>query len=505
MRIKISSTGSELGSITNRAKFKHKDIQKAGAGFFKSPSTGSELGSITNRAKFKHQTILKQDKYLLKNTLISFFIILLLFSCCKKADQLPELTYNCAADAFQIKILKEELTQYEKENNISIKLLPFSGEEKLLSMMAANQEPDIFYTNNMIRDKLAAENRILDLRQFAEKDSFIKNIRPETIEQGKSIDGGWYHLCNWTYTFAVYYNKSLFQKQNIPFSNTDWTWEEMTDIAKKLTLDQNNDGKTDQWGIYIAPHFISALERMNHAGYKRGNLFMEIPDESIEAWKQYINLFKSEKVMPEIEKIESMGMQYTQLLQNGKIAMIVEALPNPDLLQILKIDWDILPLPKMNKKDPLYFRSNDGGLSIAARCKYPDKAWNFLKWLISKSSTFAPNPVILSSDFISGYEAKYPVLKNTNFRKVWELSEKHNGGDYRDFVRYSSWSAPVILERSAPVLENVLKGKEPIEKYLNLKDEINKTVIGKVKEYLQNPSIKKEFKEKIESALGKQS
>jgi multiple sugar transport system substrate-binding protein len=409
--------------------------------------------------------------------------------------------YNCTSDAGEIKILKEEIEKYSAEHKIRIKLIPFSGEEKLLSMMAAGQPPDIFYTNTFIRDRLASENRIIDLRQFADKDSITSQIREETIEQGKSIDGGWYHLCNWTNTLAVYFNKEVFDKNSVPYPKMEWTWDEMIETARKLTRDDNGDGKLDRYGIYIAPHFISALERMNHAGYTKNSLFAELPQESIETFNMYVDLFKTHQVMPPIEWVESMGMQYKQLLENGKIAMIVEAMPNPQLIEILKVRWDIVPLPKMNNKTPQYFRAYGGGLSISKDCKHPAEAWKFLKYLVFESKIYSPNPMLKNSDFTAKYLERYPVLKNSNFQAVWELSEKYDGGDYRDFVRYSSWSASVLLENCAPVLNNVLRGKESIDNLKAVIADVNKIVPKKVKDYLQNPAVKDEFRKKIESEL----
>ncbi len=420
-----------------------------------------------------------------------------------KNDGVPELVYNCTSDAGEIKLLKEEIERYTAGRNIRIKLIPFSGEEKLLSMMAAGQPPDIFYTNTFIRDRLASENRILDLRQFADNDSITPKIREETIEQGKSIDGGWYHLCNWTNTLAVYFNKETFDKSGVPYPKMDWKWEDMIEIAKKLTADDNGDGRIDHYGIYIAPHFISALERMNHANYKKNSLFGELPPESIEAFNMYIDLIKSHKVMPPVEWVESMGMQYKQLLENGRIAMIVEALPNPQLFEILKVRWDIVPLPVMNNKKPLYFRAYGGGLSISKDCKYPKEAWEFLKWLVFESKLYSPNPMLKNSDFAESYQNKYPALKNSNFKAIWELSEINDGGDYRDFVRISSWSASVLLENIAPALNNVLRGKESIEVYKAAVDEANKLVPRKVRDHIKNPAVREEFRKKIEEELKK--
>ncbi|NOY06859.1 MAG: extracellular solute-binding protein, partial [Chlorobi bacterium] len=112
----------------------------------------------------------------------------------------PTVTFNCPANALQIKALEEEIPAFTKKTGIEVKLNPFSGEEKLYAMLAADQAPDIFYTNTVVRDKLAAEGYLLDLRSVSKGDPFLLRLRPEVIERGKAIDGGWYSISNWEFT-----------------------------------------------------------------------------------------------------------------------------------------------------------------------------------------------------------------------------------------------------------------------------------------------------------------
>ena len=37
------------------------------------------------------------------------------------------------------------------------------------------------------------------------------------------------------------------------YLNDEWTWDTFTDIAKKLTVDIDNDGAIDQWGFDVFP------------------------------------------------------------------------------------------------------------------------------------------------------------------------------------------------------------------------------------------------------------
>jgi multiple sugar transport system substrate-binding protein len=416
-------------------------------------------------------------------------------------DSKPEITLNVPANATLLQSLREKIPQFAEEKGIKIKIIPFSGQEKLYAMMAAGTPPDIFYTNTVVRDRLAAEGRLIDLWQVARSDTFVSRIRPIFIERGTSIDGGWYQFCDWTYTFSVYFNKQLFDNFGVSYPDSAWTWETMLERAQKLTHDFDADGKIDQYGIFIARHFVSAIEQMNGADYPSNALLFSFPPAAIEAQQAYLDLMFKEKVMPELGFTQAQGMQAAQMLNTGRVAMIVEAVPNLDFIKSLSIDWDVAPMPRMDDHPPRYFRSASGGLSISASCKNPEAAWGVIKWLVTESEYNSPNPILSDIDFVSSYEDRYPELKTKNSRQVWQLSEKYDGGDLRDFVRYSSWTSSAILEQINPRLDLIYAGKQPLSYLISSIDEINERVIQELNSFLKNQNIKPAFKEKIEAEL----
>jgi multiple sugar transport system substrate-binding protein len=428
--------------------------------------------------------------------------ILIMMNCSSsKNDGMTEITLNVPANATLLQSLREQIPQFAQEKGIKIKIIPFSGQEKLFAMMAAGSPPDIFYTNTVVRDRLAAEGRLVDIWQIARGDTFVSQIRPIFIKRGTSIDGGWYQFCDWTYTFGVYYNKYLFDKYDVPYPDSAWTWQMMVDRARKLTHDFENDGKIDQYGIFIARHFVSAIEQMNGTVYLPNAVFFSLPKQAVEAQQAYLDLMFREKVMPELSFTQAQGMQAVQMLNTGRVAMIVEAVPNLDFIKSLSVAWDLAPIPRMDDHAPRYFRSTSGGLSISASCTNPAAAWEVIKWLVTKSEYNSPNPILKDIDFVSSYENSYPELKQTNFRQVWELSEKYDGGDQRDFVRYSSWSSSAILEQINPKLDLIYAGKKPLSYLTSSIDEINNKVIEELNSFLKNQNIKPAFKEQIEKEL----
>lgn len=428
-------------------------------------------------------------------------LLLLILGCSGSSDDLPEVTLNVPANANLLQSLRTALPQFEQTHQIKVKLIPFTGQEKLYAMLAAGQPPDIFYTNTVVRDRLASEGRLLDLRTVAQGDSFIQRIRPQFITRGTAIDSGWYQFCDWTFTYGVYFNKTLFDAANVAYPDSAWDWNGMLARARQLTRDLDGDGKTDQYGIFIARHFSSALERMNGADYPPSALFFSFPPEAVAAQQAYLDLIYEEKVMPELGYTQAQGMQFSQMLNQDKVAMIVEAVPNLDFIHALQVDWDVAPLPRMGQHPPRYFRSASGGLSVSATCQHPQAAWKVIKWLVTQSEYKSPSPILKDVDFVAAYEAKYPVLQTKHFGQVWELSERFDGGDTRAFVRYSSWSSSAILEKLVPQMDLLYAGKITLPEIVASTDEINQQVMRELGEQLRNAALKPVFRARLQKAL----
>jgi ABC-type glycerol-3-phosphate transport system substrate-binding protein len=411
-----------------------------------------------------------------------------------------EVVYNCSANADDIRMLEAEIPAFRDSSGVTIRLNPFTGQEKLYAMMAAGQAPDIFYTNNTMRDRLAAEGRLLDLRKVSQDDPFVGRLLPSVVEGGRSVDGGWYNVGNWSYTLGIYYNTELFDSVGVPYPDTSWTWDEMIERARRLTQDSDGDGTPERYGIFIGSHFVEAIELMNGADISPNALTASISPGSAQAFNLYLALMR-EKVMPDLRRIQALGMQPSQLLASGRVAMLAEAVPHQMLTETLRIRWGVAPLPRFSGKPVRYFRSGSGGLSISAGTLHPDATWKALRWLVGSAGAYQPNPVLRDRDFALAWEKKYPQLMGSGFREVWHLSLQNDGGDPRFFVRYSSWTSAAILERLQPELDRLWAREISVEDLIAALPRINGGVERALKDLLREPEIRPEFHAEIERAL----
>jgi len=412
-----------------------------------------------------------------------------------------EIEYNCPANALEIRTLQKETAEFAAASGIRIRLNPFSGQDKLYAMMAAGKAPDIFYTSSTMRDQLASEGRLLDLRGVSSGDPLVERLWPHVIANGLSADSGWYSLGNWEFTCGVYYRKDLFTAAGLAFPDSAWTWETMVADARALTIPPGPGGTGGRYGIFIASHFVETLEQMNGARFPRESPLLSIPPESADAYRRYTALITA-GLMPGILRVQALGMQPAQLLENGRVAMLVEAVPDQSLFDAMTEPWGVAPLPRFPGKPPAYFRSASGGLSISASTKNPRAAWEALKWIVTRASTYQPTPVLKDVDFAGGWERRYPRLAGSGFREVWDLSRRYPGGDPRYFVRFSSWTSGFILGRLQPLLDQVWAGTLSVDSLVAAVPGINREAGRELEEIARTRKLSEPFRRKIEQALG---
>jgi ABC-type glycerol-3-phosphate transport system substrate-binding protein len=396
--------------------------------------------------------------------------------------------------------LQREIPTFAESTGIEIALQPFTGQEKLYAMMAAGEPPDIFYTNTVVRDRLASEGRLLDMRKVSAGDRFLERLWGDVYRQGFSADGGLYSIGNWSFTAGIYYNRDLFDRARVPSPDTAWTWNELVAAARRLTVDSNGDGEPEVYGIFIPSHFAEMLEQMNEAPVSEKSLFANFSEESIEALHFYLSLMR-EHLMPDLRRVQALGMQASQLLQTGKVAMLMEAVPHQGLIETLGIRWGIAPVPRFAGKAVRYFRSESGGLSISAATANPAAAWKALKWIIAGASAYQPNPVLKDVDFVSGWEARYPQLVGSGFREVWQWSLKHAAGDPRFFVRFSSWTSASILERLQPLLDRLWAREITLDELTRAVPEINSAARSELERTMERGELRDEFLRAIQQQL----
>ena len=130
-----------------------------------------------------------------------------------------------------------------------------------------------------------------------------------------------------TNPIVVYYNKTMIENNGLEdpndvYNRGDWTWDTFKQYAKDLTVDKDNDGNIDVWGVtsYYYPAFINTNEGEFAVTTDDGNIDIrwDMP-ETIEALEFLRNGWVVEKWYRPAHG--------TADWVDGNLAMVVEQFP----------------------------------------------------------------------------------------------------------------------------------------------------------------------------------
>ncbi|MFV0362973.1 MAG: ABC transporter substrate-binding protein [Suipraeoptans sp.] len=158
------------------------------------------------------------------------------------------------ANASVYRIYDQAIDKFEKEHP-GVKIKYESGIRKddysewLSGKALTGDEPDVFMILSEDFYKYAQLGLLDGLDNVIANDS---NFNPnsfygETIQMGVYKDSQ-YALPFETVPKLMFVNKSLLEKEGIDVPSKNWTWEDLKEIATKVTKDTNGDGVIDQFG-----------------------------------------------------------------------------------------------------------------------------------------------------------------------------------------------------------------------------------------------------------------
>lgn len=263
-------------------------------------------------------------------------------------------------------------TAFEKKySNIKVKIVNVAyGEywDKLETMIAAGTPPDMVFMDSTRFPNFVRKRLMRDLTDLIRGDKSIKqkDFYPEALDLF-SYRGHIYGLPNDIAIYCASYNKNLLSQTGLVEPTEDWTSDVFLDMAKKLTRDTNGDGRPETWGLNWYPWEQAIYANGGHIADNPDNPAKSVinSDVAIEALEWYASLYLRHKVM---------GGDFA----SGKAGLQVLGHWNvPDFAKQCKFKWDVVGLPKFQRKATLNFGS---AFMIPANSKHPKEAWELVKF-----------------------------------------------------------------------------------------------------------------------------
>lgn len=254
---------------------------------------------------------------------------------------------------------------------------------KILTAVVGNVPPDILWFTPQITGQLAQLGAIKPLDDWLDESPVRSEIDPALRESMIWKNQIW-SVPLATNNTAIFYRPSLFEKAGI--TEIPKTWDELYETAQKLTQDTNNDGRIDQYGMYLAlgkgeftvfvwlPFVFSANGQLLTPN-NQPDLLNPGTINALEFGGKLVENNLAMLSPPE------RGYELDSFIA-GQAAMQVTGPWTLGQLGQLDIDYDVFPIPKREQKAAVV-----GGESLFVFQSSPEKeiaAYEFLEYVLGE-------------------------------------------------------------------------------------------------------------------------
>lgn len=225
---------------------------------------------------------------------------------------------------------------------------------KLVSLLAANKMPDVFYIHSDEFYSWVDAGRLENLTPYMEAsataketkiwDKSLQIFRYDTATKQVGVDSGdLYGLPKDLGPWAMVYNKTLFEAKGValPDPEVPMTWSEFVEVGKKLT---SGEGINKVFGV--ANYTLEAAVWSNGADFLNADhtkVTVDTP-EFAEAMQWVSDLALVEGIAPTPEEDSASG--WFSRWVNGKVGMAwMGPWDQATFWDSVSFEWDIMPTP----------------------------------------------------------------------------------------------------------------------------------------------------------------
>lgn len=287
--------------------------------------------------------------------------------------------------------IKEILADFTEKTGIKTEISVVKWDEYWTMLEAGAQGgslPDVFWMHSNESQRYMSNDMLLDLTdKIKDSDLIDPENYPEDIWGLYTYDDKYYAVPKDIDTIALWYNKTLFDEAGLDYPTADWTWDDVTEAAKKLTKD---DGS--QYGLGMR-------NDNNQAGYYNliydngGYIISDDKtksgwdDEKTIAAMQTLEGWIKDGVIPSLETMSENNEDV--LFEAGKIAMTCQGswmLAAFKENEYTAANCDCVELPKNAETGRRASSYNGLGWAASASGEHTDEAWQLIEYLGSKEA-----------------------------------------------------------------------------------------------------------------------
>lgn len=298
--------------------------------------------------------------------------------------------YTWADEDAYMPAIVEAFNAQSETTQINLTIVPASSSssdpytDKIVALLASNADMDLFGSSTL---KLFIKYR--DAGNLADMTGAIEAAGIDLSQYGEDfqttlLDGKCYALPYRFTAQALFYNKKIFDAENLPYPE-QLTWDEYAELAKKLT--KTREDGTVQWGGFIPTWLGEPVMTV-----QLGSSVLSEDTGPLKQWLGFLGkIYNEDKSHMSFEEMNSTSTDWLKIFLNGDVALLPngewtvgnaqkEWQDNPDLKGKCDIGVTYMPLPE-GVSDPVTVGGHNTFIFINKRSEKFENAFEFVKYL----------------------------------------------------------------------------------------------------------------------------
>lgn len=277
----------------------------------------------------------------------------------------------------------------EQDPNVSVEFIWHPGgaieiQQKLLTMIAGGESPDVYWTHTYINPGLAKRSVPLALDDLFASDSSwsTDDYFPGSIADFQ-VNGQLYAMPRETTSSVLIYNKTLIEESGATLPEGEWTWDDMVEIARTCTQGEGADKIYGLANYNLNPYtFVRIWQKSGDVLNEERTEYTMNAEPAVAAVQSIAGLIHQDGT--HITGAELAGRPYAEVFLTGKIAMFPQFSVFTAILPA-EFEWDIAHMPH-NADEQRTTRVASAGHSIYSGTEKVDAAWSWLRMIESQEA-----------------------------------------------------------------------------------------------------------------------
>lgn len=263
--------------------------------------------------------------------------------------------------------------------NVTVKFIQFGKGTETADLLSSGQPIDIIISSTSTINELVDYNLQYDITDLIRKFKYdLNRLEPSAVQFMRDYaGGGMYGLPVRSNTFLLFYNKDLFDKFGVAYPKEGSTWDDIYDLAKKMT---RTDAGVQYFGLTTSYSHMITNNQLSVPSYDTRTDKVMIQDETFKSvignFARFYQITGSDYVNDLLSKHLDLFMKDQRSAMYAYYGSQLQNTP-------VSFNWDVVSMPYFNEAMGVAPQQSPAYFSITNMSKHKEQAFEIIAYLTS--------------------------------------------------------------------------------------------------------------------------